>query len=194
MDQRGGAMANGRAWLDPGRMAPTESPSLAAPPLPASLRLGAVHLTVTDLHRSVGFYQDALGLSLHRRDDRVAAMGAGGEDLVVLHEEPFARPADRHAGLYHYALLYPSRAELARAAVRLAVARTPIQGASDHGTHEAMYLADPDGNGVELAADRPRAEWPDFASDPYAGRPRPLALNALLGLVEGQEPTPRAER
>jgi catechol-2,3-dioxygenase len=97
--------------------------------LPATLRLGAVHLTVPDLGRSVAFYQNVIGLRLHRSEDSVAAMGAGGEDLVVLHEEAGARHASRHAGLYHYALLFPSREELAHAALRLAVTKTPIQGA-----------------------------------------------------------------
>src|SRR5215210_4062552 len=100
---------------------------------PARLRLGAVHLTVTDLDRSVAFYEHAIGLSLDRREDREAAMGVGEEDLLVLYEEPEARRAGRHAGLYHYALLFPSREELARAALRLAERKTPIQGASDHG-------------------------------------------------------------
>src|SRR5215217_1379295 len=125
----------------------------APPKLPATLRLGTVHLTVTDLDRSVAFYEDAIGLRLHRREDGVAAMGVGEKQLLVLYEEPEAR-AGRHTGLYHYALLYPSRKELARAALRLAARPTPIQGASDHGTHEAIYLPDPDGNGIELAADR----------------------------------------
>src|SRR5215216_4544462 len=75
--------------------------------LPATLRLGAVHLTVTDLDRSVVFYEDAIGLRLHRREDGVAAMGVGEEDLIVLYEKPRARRAGRHAGLYHYALLFP---------------------------------------------------------------------------------------
>src|SRR4051812_22953887 len=96
-------------------------------------RLGAVHLTVTDLGRSLAYYQDAIGFTVHRREGAVAALGAGADDLVVLHEDPAARPAGRHAGLYHVALLYPSREELARVAVRLAVTRVPIQGASDHG-------------------------------------------------------------
>src|SRR5687768_4981514 len=129
-------------------------------PLPATLRLGAAHLTVSDLDRSVGFYQDALGLRQHRREGAVAALGTGGEDLLVLHEEPGARPAGRHAGLYHFALLFPSREELARAVQRLADTRTPISGASDHGVSEAIYLPDPDGNGIELYADRPRDAWP----------------------------------
>ncbi len=161
--------------------------------LPATLRLGAVHLTVSDLDRSVAFYRDAIGLRLHHREDPVAAMGAGGEDLVVLHEEPGARRAGRHAGLYHYALLYPSRMELARAALRLAATRTPIQGASHHGTHEAIYLPDPDGNGIELAADRPREAWPDLSNPGWDGGPRPLDLDGLLTLVAGEEPQREAE-
>jgi catechol 2,3-dioxygenase len=168
----------------------TATESETSPPrLPATLRLGAVHLTVSDLESSVAFYRGALGLRLHRREKAVAAMGTGGEeDLVVLHEEPGARRAGRHAGLYHYALLYPSRMELARAALRLVATRTPIQGASDHGTHEAIYLRDPDGNGIELAADRPRDVWPDLANPGWDGGPRPLDLDGLLALVAGEEP------
>src|SRR3712207_321440 len=127
-------------------------------------RLGAVEVTVTDLDRSIAMYTSAIGLQVHRRDGATAALGAGGEDLVVLHEQPGARRAGRHAGLYHFALLFPSRLELARVALRVAVTRTPIQGASDHGTHEAIYLPDPDGNGIELAADFPRDQWPDISS------------------------------
>ena len=128
----------------------------AAPTLPAALRLGPVHLTVTDLDRSVAWYQEALGLRVHRHDPDAAELGDGEVATLVLVEEPQARRPGRTAGLYHYALLFPSREELARAAIRLSLARTPIQGASDHGTHEAIYLPDPDGNGIELAADRPR--------------------------------------
>ncbi len=158
--------------------------------LPATLRLGTVHLTVSDLDRSVDFYESAIGLRLHRREDRVATMGVGGEDLIALYEEPDARRAGRHAGLYHYALLFPSREELARAALRLAATETPIQGASDHGTHEAIYLPDPDGNGIELAADRPRELWPRPLN--YVGGPHPLDLNGLLEAVAGEEPSGEA--
>jgi catechol 2,3-dioxygenase len=154
--------------------------------LPATLRLGAVYLTVSDLDRSVAFYEDAIGLRLHSREDGVAAMGVGEEDLLVLYEDPGARRAGRHAGLYHYALLFPSREELAHAALRLAATQTPIQGASDHGTHEAIYLPDPDGNGIELAADRPRERWPEPLD--YAGGPHPLDLDNLLAVVTGEEP------
>jgi catechol 2,3-dioxygenase len=165
-------------------------PEAAPPVLPPTLRLGAVHLTVSDLDRSVSFYEDAIGLRLHRRADSRAAMGAGEEDLIVLYEEPEARRAGRHAGLYHYALLFPSREELAHAALRLAATRTRIQGASDHGTHEAIYLPDPDGNGIELAADRPRERWPRTLE--YAGGPHPLDLEGLLAAVAGEEPRDEA--
>ena len=161
-------------------------PEAATPMLPPTLRLGAVHLTVRDLERSIPFYEDAIGLRLHQRENSVAAMGVGGEDLLVLYEEPEARRAGRHAGLYHYALLFPSREELAHVALRLAATRTRIQGTSDHGTHEAIYLPDPDGNGIELAADRPRERWPRTME--YAGGPQPLDLDGLLAVVAGEEP------
>jgi catechol 2,3-dioxygenase len=198
--------AEGRSAL----AAPDSSVALAATRgggrLPAATRLGPVELTVSDLERAVAFYTEAIGLRVHRDEGAVAgsdreveadraALGAGGEDLLVLVESRSARAAGRHAGLYHVALLYPTREELARAAVRLAVTRTPIQGASDHGTHEAIYLADPDGNGLELAADRPRERWPDIG-DPslFAGGPRPLDMGGLVDAVAAERPTPRAER
>jgi catechol 2,3-dioxygenase len=160
------------------------------PKLPATLRLGAVHLIVSDLGRSVAFYEEAIGLRLHYQEDGVATMGVGEEDLLVLYLEPGARRAGHHAGLYHYALLFPSREELAHAALRLAATQTPIQGASDHGTHEAIYLPDPDGNGIELAFDRPRKLWPEPLD--YAGGPHPLDLDGLLATVAGEEPRGKA--
>ena len=158
----------------------------AGPALPAALRLGAVSLTVAQLDRSVGWYQRALGLRVHSHDVTSAELGDGRETLVVLHEDPQARPAGRHAGLYHYALLYPTREELARAALRLAATSTPIDGASDHRTHEAIYLSDPDGNGIELAADRPREAWPRDLG--YARGPAPLDFEALMGTIGGEAP------
>ncbi len=159
-----------------------------APVLPASLRVGTVELIVTDLDRSVPFYEDAIGLKLHRREDGRAALGAGGEDLLVLVEDANARPAGRHAGLYHFALLHPSRLELARAAHRLAATRTRISGASDHGISEAIYLPDPDGNGIELAADRGRERWGDLSDPTALGGPEPLDVAGLLALVAEEEP------
>lgn len=167
----------------------THSNPRGAAPLPATLRLGPVHLTVGDVDRSVAWYQRALGLRVHSDQAGVAELGDGLETVIVLHEESEAYPAGRTAGLYHYALLYPSREELARATVRLAATRTPIQGASDHGTHEALYLADPDGNGIELAADRRREHWPKGLG--YDRGPAPLDFDALLATVEGEDPTAR---
>ena len=179
--------------IDQPSVADSHVPAAAAK-LAEATRLGAVDLTVTRLDTSVSFYQDAIGLRLHRREDDTAAMGAGGEDLLVLHEQPAARPAGRHAGLYHFALLFPTREELARVAVRLATARVPVDGVSDHGTHEAIYLPDPDGNGIELAADRPRSQWPEFrGAGGYAAGPAPLDVEDLLRTVDGEEPRRHAD-
>jgi catechol 2,3-dioxygenase len=163
-----------------------------APVLPAALALGPVDLTVKDVARSADWYARALGLRVHTQDPPNAELGDGLETVVELHGDPDARPAGRHAGLYHYALLYPSRQELARAALRLAATRTPIQGASDHGTHEAIYLADPDGNGLELAADRPRERWPTPEQEFSRGGPLALDLESLLSTVAGEAPGPQA--
>jgi catechol 2,3-dioxygenase len=152
--------------------------------LSPATRLGPVHLVVTDVERSSAFYSDVIGLRGHRRENGMAALGAGGEDLLVLHEERGAAPPGGHSGLYHFALLHPSRRELARAARRLAATGTSIQGASDHGFSEAIYLADPDGNGIELYADRPREVWPDVQDAIPPGGPRPLDLPGLLELAD----------
>jgi catechol 2,3-dioxygenase len=152
-----------------------------------------VELTVTDLDRAIDFYERSIGLVLAGRHEETAALGAvGAEDLVRLVENLNARPPGPHAGLYHYALLQPSRLELARAVQRLAATRTPISGASDHGISEAIYLADPDGNGIELAADRPRERWGDLR-DPTTIGPRPLDLDGLLSLVADREPHAQAD-
>jgi catechol 2,3-dioxygenase len=153
-------------------------------------RLGGVELTVTDLERSIAFYADVLGLRVSRREPGVVALGVGGEDLVTLHENPNARRPGRESGIYHLALLFPTREDLARVALRLAASRTPIDGASDHGVSEAIYLPDPDGIGVELAADRPQAEWAEGAAAEFQhGGPAPLDLRDLLDRVAGEAPT-----
>jgi catechol 2,3-dioxygenase len=163
------------------------------PTLPAALSLGPVHLVVTDLDRSISFYERSIGLRLRDRDDGTAALGAGAGDLLVLHAQPGARRAGRHAGLYHFALLHPGRRDLARAARRLAETDTPIEGASDHGISEAIYLPDPDGNGIELAADRSREHWGDLR-DPTTVGPRPLDLASLLASVAAEDSSPHADR
>jgi catechol 2,3-dioxygenase len=165
----------------------------AAPTLPATTRLGPVHLTVSELDRSVAWYQRSLGLRVHRHDAAEAELGDGAETALVLVEDPQAQPLGAHAGLYHYALLFASREDLARTAVRLADTQTPIQGASDHGTHEAIYLADPDGIGIELAADRPRERWPTPEEEFSGAGPRALDVEGLLATVAGQPPTAHVE-
>src|SRR6185436_3716477 len=124
---------------------------------------GEVHLTISDLDRSLQFYQAHLGFTVHQRGDGTARLGAGGPDLLVLVQSTSAPRVRGTTGLYHFAILVPSRGDLARALRRLVATGTAMQGAADHGVSEALYLADPDGNGIEIYRDRPRAEWP------YAG-------------------------
>jgi catechol 2,3-dioxygenase len=161
-----------------------------APVLPATLRLGPTHLTVSDLDGSIAFYERALGLRLHDRDGDTAWLGVGDDVLLVFVEETDAAPGGRHAGLYHFALLFDSREELARAVVRLAETRTRIEGASDHGVSEAIYLRDPDDNGIELYVDRPRSQWPPPSQpgDRVAMYTIALDIPALLATVAGEAP------
>jgi catechol 2,3-dioxygenase len=158
------------------------------------LRLGPVQLTVTDLDRSIAFYEAAIGLRLHRGNGDTAALGVGGGDLVVLTERPHAARPGRHAGLYHFALLFDSREELAHAVLRLVAHRVPIQGASDHGVSEAIYLADPDGSGIELYADRPREQWPPPMQPGHriGMFTRALDLEPLLEAADGESPRAQA--
>ncbi|HUR86761.1 MAG TPA: VOC family protein [Solirubrobacteraceae bacterium] len=169
--------------------------STTAPLLPDTLRLGPVQLDVSNLDTSIDYYERVVGLQTHRRDDRGAALGAGGEDLVVLHEQPGAAPGGRHAGLYHFALLFPDRAALARAIRRIADTRTRIDGASDHGVSEAIYLRDPDLNGIELAADRPRDAWPptDTPGQRYDIYTVALDITSLMDTIAGEAPEEHAD-
>ena len=127
--------------------------------LPATTRMGAVHLTVSDLERSLGYYGHEVGLELLSRDGGRARLGAGQTALLELVEEPGARPAGNHTGLYHFALLVPERADLARWLAHAARERVPLLGMSDHFVSEAIYLTDPDGHGIEIYSDRPREVW-----------------------------------
>ncbi|MGH9313683.1 MAG: VOC family protein [Vicinamibacterales bacterium] len=122
--------------------------------------IGGVHLAISDLDRSIAFYTDRLGFRVHRRDGDAAYLGAGGPDLLVLIRTPAAPRVRGTTGLYHFAILVPSRGDLARSLRRLAETDTVMQGFADHGVSEALYLADPDGNGIEIYRDRPRTEWP----------------------------------
>jgi catechol 2,3-dioxygenase len=153
-------------------------------------RMGAVHLTVADLDRSVAFYRGALGLEPRAREDGVARLGAGGDDLLVLYEEPGAKPVRGHAGLYHFALLLPTRAALARWLVHAAESRIPLSGASDHFVSEAVYLHDPDWHGIEIYRDRPREQWEHDDGGLRIGT-IPLDTSDLLTAVDGPEPFDR---
>jgi catechol 2,3-dioxygenase len=171
-------------------MSSDASPTPAPVRLPDALHLGPVDLTITDLGRSVDYYERSLGLVTRHREGREAHLGVDGRDLVVLHERPGAGPPGQRAGLFHFALLHPSRPELSRALMRLAQTRTPVDGASDHGVSEALYLSDPDGNGIELYSDRPRESWPPARSDERVQIfTRPLDIPGLASLSQ-DEPTP----
>ena len=141
-------------------------------------RPGPVALTVPNLRRSLDFYTYSLGLQVHKHQDSVASLGAGEEDLLVLHEMPGARQTRGTTGLYHFALLLPSRAHLGRALANLVENNTALQGAADHLVSEALYLADPDGNGIELYRDRPREEW-TFDADGLRMATDPLDVEGL---------------
>jgi catechol 2,3-dioxygenase len=145
----------------------------------AAAHIGAVHLTIADLDRSIRFYEAHLGFTVHRRDERTAWLGAGDGDLLVLAQSPRAPRVRGTTGLYHFAILVPSRADLARALRRLVETETVLQGAADHGVSEALYLADEDGNGIEIYRDRARADWP-FVNGQLQMGADPVDLDDLL--------------
>jgi catechol 2,3-dioxygenase len=127
--------------------------------LPDDLRFGAIALAVTDLERSVDYYQRRLGMELLERDDSRAILGTGGRRLLELEERPGAARDPEAADLFHFALRVPSRPALARQLAHLMAADTRLTGASDHTVSEALYLRDPDGHGIEFYRDRPREVW-----------------------------------
>lgn len=126
----------------------------------APVQIGRVALTVNDLGRMTAFYRDMIGLAPLTSDGEVAVLGAGGRALLELRADPAARRRDpREAGLFHTAFLLPERADLGRWLHHAAGRRVQLQGASDHDVSEALYLSDPEGNGIEIYRDRPRGEW-----------------------------------
>jgi catechol 2,3-dioxygenase len=149
-----------------------------------SARIGVVHLTIASLDRSVDFYRSRLGFALHGGDEGTARLGAGGADLLVLTESASAPRVRGTTGLYHFAVLTPSRRDLARSLRLLVDTGTVLQGAADHGVSEALYLADPDGNGIEIYRDRPRVEWP-FVGGRLRMGADPLDFDGLLGEADG---------
>ncbi len=143
------------------------------------LRLGAVTLVVHDLERLRRFYAEALGLHELAADAEGARLGAGDAVLLELRRDPHARPRDpRAAGLFHMAFLLPGRSDLGAFVAHAGRTRVPLEGASDHVVSEALYLADPEGNGIEVYADRPRAAWP-WRDGLVAMRTDPLDLDGL---------------
>lgn len=154
-------------------------------PVHPETRIGHVHLKVADLDRAIGFYSGVLGFELQQKYGTQAAfLSAGGYHHHIglnTWESRGGTPAPRgHTGLYHTAFLYPDRAQLADALRRVLAAGIEIDGAADHGVSEAIYLRDPDGNGVELYRDRPEAEWPRDAEGVLAMVNAPLDLDKLL--------------
>lgn len=152
---------------------------------PPETCVGHVHLKVSDLDRAIGFYGDVLGFTLTQRyGDQAAFLGAGGYHhhigLNTWHSLGAGPAPERAAGLYHSAFLFPDRASLGAALRRVLDHGTPLDGAADHGVSEAVYLRDPDGNGVELYRDRPRAEWPRDAEGALQMVNAPLDVQALL--------------
>ena len=150
--------------------------------LPAATTMGAVELTVADLDRSLGYYGREVGLELLRREGARASLGAGEAELLGLVEEPGARPAARHTGLYHFALRLPERADLALWLAHAARDRVPLLGLSDHFVSEAIYLTDPDGHGIEIYHDRPRDVWEGKVGSRMTTDP--LDIASLLGELD----------
>jgi catechol 2,3-dioxygenase len=167
---------------------PTLHPQSAPAAIAAGTTMGTVSLTVSDLERAGAFYEHALGLAPRELDDGDLVLGApGAPGLVRLHGDASAPALDRQAtGLFHLAILLPSRLELAHALVRLAQARWPLDGVADHLVSEALYLSDPDGNGIELYRDRPRDEW-RYADGQLEMATLPLDLNHLADELSGAE-------
>jgi catechol 2,3-dioxygenase len=166
--------------------------SATAPSIAAGTTVGTVALTVSDLERSRAFYEAVLGLTAYELDDSSVALGVADEPaLVRLRGDATAPPLDpRATGLFHLAVLTPSRRELAYALARLARTRWPLSGGSDHLVSEALYLNDPDGNGIEIYRDRERGEWRSDEDGQLAMATLRLDLESLAGELNGAPAVP----
>ena len=154
-------------------------------PISPDVRIGHVHLKVSDIDRALAFYSGILGFSITQRYGKSAVfLSAGGYHhhigLNTWESKGGSPPPPHTTGLYHLAILYPSRRDLADALQRLMNAGVPLQGTADHGVSEALYLTDPDGNGVELCWDKPRSDWPFTAEGDLKMDTRPLDVQELL--------------
>lgn len=163
----------------------TRDPASSLPPIHPATRIGHVHLKVADLQRALDFYHGVLGFAITQRMGRQAAfLSAGGYHhhlgLNTWESQHGSPPPSGCTGLYHLAILYPNRQDLADALRRLMRAGIPLEGAADHGVSEAIYLRDPDQNGVELYWDKPAAHWPRDLDGGLQMWTRPLDLEDLL--------------
>ena len=156
--------------------------------LPPDTHMGAVHLTVADLDRALAYYETQIGLVVHGGEDARARLGTGDDDLLVLTEEPGAKPAVGYSGLFHFALLVPERVDLARWLAHAARERVPLSGLSDHYVSEAIYLQDPDQHGIEIYADRPRELWEGRVGERLTTLP--LDTRDLLSVLEDPRTEP----
>src|SRR5665213_2532793 len=166
-------------------MAPPNTSNAASYLVDAAVRIGHVHLKVADLKRALEFYGGILGFEVMQRlGDQAAFLSAGGYHhhiaLNTWESLGGSPPPEGSTGLYHTAIVYPTRAALASALRRVLAARIPLEGAADHGVSEFIYLRDPDDNGVELHSDKPKEVWPRDASGNLAMYTRMLDLNKLL--------------
>jgi catechol 2,3-dioxygenase len=150
-------------------------------PIAPAAHVGAVHLTVADLDRSLDYYRGSIGLQVLEGGDGEASLGTGGAELLHLVEEQGARPADGYTGLFHFALLLPARADLAAWLRHAGRDGVQLTGASDHYVSEALYLRDPDHHGIEIYADRPREVWREH---PERIGTWPLDIDDLLATTE----------
>ncbi|MFV0606977.1 MAG: VOC family protein [Niabella sp.] len=157
--------------------------------IPAQTSIGHIHIKVSDLQKALGFYKDLLGFELMATYGTQAAfLSAGGYHhhigLNTWHSKGLPPAKESSVGLYHAAILYPTKKDLAQIFKRLIEARYPITGASDHGVSEAIYLNDPDGNGIELYWDRPKDQWPVDADGNLQMYTKTLDLKGLLALAD----------
>lgn len=158
--------------------------AVPAQPIHPDTRIGHVHLKVADIERGLGFWRDVLGFEVTQRREGAVFLSAGGYHhhiaLNTWESKGGQPPAPGTTGLFHVAILYPDRATLADALRRLVKAGIKLDGASDHGVSEALYLRDPDGNGVELYRDKPKTEWPRTADGTLSMITKRLDVDALL--------------
>ena len=168
-------------------------------PIDPGVRIGHVHLKVANLERAIGFYHDILGFELMQRmGDQAAFLSAGGyhHHIALNTWESLGGPPPPFGttGLYHHAIVYPTRAALADALRRLIAADIPLEGAADHGVSQSLYLRDPDGNGVELYVDRPREAWPHTPDGKLAMYTRHLDLRGFLAELPADKARTKFQR